>query len=206
MPFLHSTARKLGIILTSRECLEYATRYNCNAKLHYFAFGLLNRVHCIFFKILRDKASVLASKPRFGNTNASKISLTAFKLATSCLDKGLELLVEAFSNTKAIEHNEIYTNSVFSVDATANLLLDSKRKRVEDTDGKSKRQQKREKDNDDKKSRAVNVGALVCATSAPILLPPVAEWPKGEKLSALLCSVIVQRAASGVGARRITIR
>jgi hypothetical protein len=45
VPFLHSIAQKLGIILTSRECLEYAARYNCNAKLHYFAFGLLNQVH-----------------------------------------------------------------------------------------------------------------------------------------------------------------
>ena len=138
--------------------------------------------------------SVLASKPRFGNTNASKISLTAFKLATSCLDKGLELLVEAFSDTKAIEHNKIYTNSVFSVDTTTNFLLDSNRKRVEHTNGKSKRQQKRKKDNDDKKSRVVNVGALVCATSAPILLSPAAKWPKGEKP---LCPALLRDSSKG---------
>ena len=194
VPFLHATARKLGIVLTSRECLEYSARYNCNSKLHYFAFGLLNRVHCIFFKILRDENSVLASKPRYGNEKIDAISLNAFKLATSCLDKGLEALVEAFSDTKAIEHNEMYTNSVFNADAAKDMIRDAKRKRDEYAEGKSKRQQKREKDAEDKKNRTANVGPLMCSTTKPITLPPAADWPKGEKV---LCPAALRDRGKG---------
>jgi len=35
VPFLHSTSRKLDMVLTSRECLEYSAQYHCNVKLHY---------------------------------------------------------------------------------------------------------------------------------------------------------------------------
>ena len=63
VPFVHLTARKIGIILTSRECMEYMTKYRCNAKLHYYAFGLLNRIHCILYKVLRCEASIQAAKP-----------------------------------------------------------------------------------------------------------------------------------------------
>ena len=65
-PFVHLTARKIGIIRTSHECMKYMTKYRCNAKLHYYAFVLLNRIHCILYKVLRDEASIQATNTYFG--------------------------------------------------------------------------------------------------------------------------------------------
>jgi len=43
-PFVHIASCKLAITLTSREGMEYMTKYRYNAKLHYYAFGILNRM------------------------------------------------------------------------------------------------------------------------------------------------------------------
>ena len=180
VPFLHSTSRKLDMVLTSRECLEYSARYHCNVKLHYYAFGLLNRIHCICFKMLRDEASVLASTSRFGNSKTASVSLSVFKLATSCRDKGLEALAEAFSDAKEIEHKAMYTSSIFSKESNDAYMEElRKRKRDKVNDGKSKHQLKREKYSNNKNTR--NSGALVCKSKTPATLSPTAKWPKGEK-------------------------
>ena len=36
IPFIHLTSRKLAIALTSKESVEYITKYRCNTKLHYY--------------------------------------------------------------------------------------------------------------------------------------------------------------------------
>ena len=74
----------------------------------------------------------------------------------------------------------MYTSSIFSKESNDAYMEElRKRKRDKVNDGKSKHQQKREKDSDDKNTR--NSGALVCKSKTPATLPPTAKWPKGEK-------------------------
>ena len=113
-PFIHMASRKLAIALTSRECMEYTTKYQCNAKLHYYAFGLLNRTQCVFYKVLKDKGSSRATCPHNGNANSNLVNLSSFQMATTTLDKGIETLLKMLANAKELELNSMYTNLVFS--------------------------------------------------------------------------------------------
>ena len=74
VPFIHLASRKIAIALTSRECMEFMTKYRCNAKLHYYAFGLLNRIQCIAYKVLKDEESIHATTPHNDNANATLVN------------------------------------------------------------------------------------------------------------------------------------
>ena len=81
--------------------------------------------------------------------------------------------MEVFSDAKELEHNAMYTSSIFSKESTK-ALIDAFKKRKRDDpsldNDKSNRQKKRtEKDAGDKKAR--NIGALICNTPSPITLP-----------------------------------
>ena len=179
-PFIHMMARKIAMALTSRECMEYITKYQCNAKLHYYAFGLLNRTQCIFYKVLKDEGSIRAASPRNGNAHSKSVNLSSFQMATTTLDKGIETLLEVFANAKELELNSMYTNSVFSeASQTAYAASLQKRKLPDafagDPENKSRKQLKREQD---KLKLVKNVGAIVCTTKNPLSLP--SDWPPGE--------------------------
>ncbi len=95
------------------------TKCQCNAKLHYYAFGLLNRIHCIAYKVLKDKGSICAATPCNGNADATLVNKASFQMATNILDKGIESLIEVFANAKEFEHNSMYTSLVFSKESQA---------------------------------------------------------------------------------------
>ena len=200
VPFIHLASRKLAITLTSRECVEYVTRYRCNAKLHYYAFGVLNRTHCLFFKVLKDEPAILLAKPRNASVGLVALNQTSFKMAATCLDKGIESLFEVFNNAKELEHTLMYTSSAFSEESQkAYALATNKRKATdafEKDAAKANRQIKREgeKAKDIVQPRAKNIGALICKTRMPLYLPPATEWPEGEKV---LCPAAVRNGGRG---------
>ena len=197
VPFVHLASRKLAIALTSRECVEYMTKYKCNAKLHYYAFGVLNRTHCLFFKVLKDEAAIQLAKPCNAGVGLAALNQASFKMATTCLDKGIKTLLEVFNSAKELEHNLMYTSLVFSEESQkAYAASTNKRKAVDAFDkdvAKSQRQLKREKEASPN-LRPKNIGALICKSKKPIYLPAASEWPDGEKF---LCTAALRHGGKG---------
>ena len=194
-PFLHLAARKLAVALTSTDCVEYMSRYACNACMHYYAFGLLNRTHCIFLKVLKDEGAIRAAMPRNSTPDTSAINVATFKMANNTLNKGIDTLIEVFSNAKELEKNTMYLSSIFSEESQKEYAA-SINKRTHDTlpvdpDNKSKRQKKKEL-KDAAEKRAPKIGPLICATKSPIHLPT--EWPTGETP---LCPALLRHGSKG---------
>ena len=198
VPFSHLLARKIAITLTSRECMEFMTKYRCNAKLHYYAFGLLNRIQCIAYKVLKDEGSIRAAAPRNGNTNATLVNKASFQMATNTLDKGIESLIEVFANAKELEHNSMYTSSVFSEESQAAYAASTLQKRKLPHDAhepplKSKRALRREQQ-EAIATKPKNVGAIICRSKHPLTLPADKDWPQGETA---LCPAALRNGSKG---------
>jgi len=193
-PFLHLAARKLAVALSSTDCVEYMSRYACNACMHYYAFGLLNRTHCIFLKVLKDEGAIRVTMPRNGTPTAAAINVATFKMAHNTLNKGIDTLIEVFSNAKELEKNTMYLSSIFSEESQKAYAASLKRSpeiHAPDPDHKSKRQKKKDLKEAAEK-RAPNIGPLICATKSPIPLPT--EWPAGETP---LCPAILRHGSKG---------
>ena len=179
VPFLHLAARKIAILLTSKETVEFTRKNKCNADLYYYAFGLFDRTHAIVAKVLNDEGSIRAANPRNGNGNAANVTAAHFKMASNTLDKGLTTLIEVIAEAETLVPNAMFANSIFGPAAQAGLAAAAVKRRAppanaDHNDGPIDKKQKKK----DPAAAKVNVGAINSSTTAVLNLPT--EWPAGE--------------------------
>ena len=178
-PFLHIAARKIAILLTSKETVEFTRKHECNADLHYYAFGLFDRTQAIVAKVLNDEGSIRAANPRNGNGNAADVNAAHYRMAANTLEKGMATMIEVIAEAESLVPNSMYTHSIFSPASKALLSAAAAKRRaplvLPHHEGPSD-VKKRKKD--PAAPKATNVGPLNVKTTAILNLPT--EWPDGE--------------------------
>ena len=178
-PFLHLAARKIAILLTSKETIKFTRKNKCNANLYYYAFGLFDRTQAIVAKVLNNECLIRAANPPNGNSNATSVNAAHFRIAANTLDKDLTTMIKVIAEAETLVPNAMFTNSIFGPAAQAALATAAVKKRMPpanwDHDGPIDKKQKKK---DPASHKITNVGSIILSTSAVLTLP--AKWPAGE--------------------------
>ena len=195
VPFLHYAARRLAIMLTSKEYVAYGKKHACNAKLYYSAFALFNRVQVALFKVITDEASISAANQNNGSANVKSINTAPFKMAKAILDRGLTTLFAVLSESEVLEETVVFQNSIFSDEHKALVAAQVKKRGVplQDVDVPlTKRQKQSLKPTPSAGTARKNVGAIDSLSSDMITMPKT--YPEGE---IALCPAALRNKSKG---------
>ena len=195
IPFMQLVCRKLGLALTSKEYRKFCNKHLCNAKLHYWVFGLFNRVIAAFVKVLSDEPSISAAHTINGTSQLANINMSHFRMSNNVLTRGLELLESIVSEAETAEETVLYKASPFSDESRLKL-----QRKLES----SKKRSLFETPNDDKKKKAKqsplggtpakNKGPI-CVNKAGTIIPlSTITWPPGVTP---LCPAILRDKSKG---------
>ncbi len=102
VPWEHNMARSIGMTVTDAKYIAFKEDCECNAKLNYFVFGVLDRCMVMVNTILTDESSIKAAMVANGNSKAGNISTGVWHQAYTMLVEGLAALNAMVNKAKVI--------------------------------------------------------------------------------------------------------
>ena len=112
VPFLHYAARKVGLALSSKEYRHYLDKSHCHGKLHYYVFNVIDRTLTTYFKVLECKSSIAAASNE--GANPAGLNANHATMANSCLDHGLQTVMNVCAEAETLKDTAIYSASVYA--------------------------------------------------------------------------------------------
>ena len=173
-PFIQCAARKIGLFLSCKEYRAYTNRSMCSAPMNYFVFNVLDRTLSMYYKILNDESAINAARPGNATSNSSRISTKTFAMATTCLDNGLDRLINICADAETLEEPLVFKTSPFNNAKPAPAIQAPPTKRPA-LQPPTERDPKKSKD--EKKGKGKIQGAFIVKNG---FIPMPEEWPDGE--------------------------
>ena len=187
VPFLHYAARRIAVVVTSKEYIWYAKKHVCNANIHYYVFNLFNRVHATASKVLMDEGSIAAASPGNGDALKGVVNKSYLVLANASLNRGLEHIKNVCADAVIVEEVAIFTHSVFG--RTASTASGTPKRHSDEAGGNAQEPKKVKKE---KVAKTVNSRAINCINGQMINMPTT--WPDGETP---LCGGVLRNGSKG---------